>query len=307
MMKFEELFDDNKNVTINDEQEEVNGVKIGIDFCSLLDDDEEFQKKKKKDTQLPKEAKMKQNLLKIVKYPTNKNKIKQRPLMKENIIPRHSSSVIFNGKSGSGKSNLLVNLMSRPEFYGPKTENHKQGYFDLIFLFSPTADGGDDLVRFLKLPEKRIFTEFDVSALENILKTQKDIIMRKGLEKSPKILIIFEDIQSDSKFMRSKCFLKCFIQARHINVSTFLLGQSWTRTPRACRLQANNIFFFPGSQSEVKLLVEEYCPPGTTKKEFQNLVEHATSERFNFLHINNRKAFEERFSKNLDTTLKMIS
>lgn len=276
---------------------------VGFEFEPLIIEQEE----KQKDCEPPKECKKKENILKIIPFPTNKKDIEQRPFMKEDIVPRHSSSVIFNGRSGSGKSNLLINLLSRPEFYGrTKPKDEKSQYFDIIFLFSPTADGGDDLVRFLKIPEKRIFTHPDTKVLDNILKTQKDFIAEKGLDKSPKILIIFEDIQSNNgRIMNSPSFLKCFIQARHLNVSTWLLGQSWTRTPRACRLQANNIFFFPSSGSEVELLVKEFCPPHTDKKQFQKLVEHATKEQYNFLHIQMRQPPEKRFRKNLDTILKI--
>jgi hypothetical protein len=53
--------------------------------------------------------------------------------MEDNIIPQHASAVVFCGRSGSGKSNLLVNLAERPEFYGKtKKDNPKTGYFDLI-------------------------------------------------------------------------------------------------------------------------------------------------------------------------------
>ena len=263
-----------------------------------------YQDEKKKVKQLPKEVKnlKKSNLLKIVPYPSNKNKIKQRPLMKTNIIPRHASSVIFNGRSGSGKSNLLINLLTRSEFYGPKKEGEK-GYFDLVYLFSPTANGGDDLVTFLNLPEKRIDTSLSTSKLDHIINTQQKLIESKGILKSPKILIIFDDIQSDAKFMRTKSFLRCFIQCRHLNISTFLCSQRFNRTPKACRMQANNIFFFPGSDSEVELMLDEYCPANTSKKDFRKIIDHATAEPYNFLHINLRSPVEKRFRKNLDEYL----
>ena len=239
--------------------------------------------------------------LKIVPFPTNKTKIKQRKLMKDHIIPKHASSVIFNGRSGSGKTNLLVNLMSRPEFYGPDKKG--KPYFDLVFLFSPTASGGDDLVRYLNIDPNNIYTDFDQTALENLIAKQKQFIEKKGLMKSPKILIIFEDIQSDQKFMRSKCFLKCFIMCRHLNISTFLLSQSFTKTPRACRLQCNNVFFFQGSKSEHELICEEYMAPGLTKKEMYDLVDYATTDDYSFLHINMRCPFKTRYRKNIDEIL----
>lgn len=252
---------------------------------------------KKKKAEFPKAAEI--NDLKIVAFPTDKSEILQRPAMAADIIPRHASSCIFNGSSGSGKTMLLVNLLTRPQFYGPDANGKR--YFELIFMFSPTADNGDDLVNHLKLDKKHIFTEFDISTLENIISTQKNIITSRGLKKSPKILIIFEDIQSDSKFMNSKPFLKCFIQCRHLNISTFLLGQSWTKTPRACRLQANNIFFYQGSGSEVDLLVNEFCPPKMKKKDFEDLIDEATKKKYSFLHINKRVPFADRFREGLDT------
>jgi hypothetical protein len=293
---FDVLFDNKDNIYKDDED-----VKIGIEFTNILDVMEQENDKKKVD--IPKLEK--NNLLKIVAYPTAKNKIKQRPLMKSDIIPKHPSRCIFNGKSGSGKSNLMIQLLTQPHFYGrTKKDDKKSQYFDLIFLFSPTADGQDDLVRFLKLPEKRIITDFNVDALDNVFDIQDAIIKNNGIEKSPKILIIFDDVQSDPKFMRTKSFKRAFIQGRHCNMSVFICCQSWTKLDRMCRLQASNIFFFPSSQSECNIVAEEYCPAGRTKKEFQGLLKHATAEPYSFLNIDvNQKDPNKRFKKNLDTYL----
>ena len=149
--------------------------------------------KKEKKTR-PKELKQKTNFLKIVKYSTNKHKIKQRPLMEKNIIPQHASAVVFCGRSGSGKSNLLVNLADRKEYF--------KDYFDLTFFFSPTCHH-DDLPEYLDIPANRMFDSNFEPPLQHIIKTQKDIIERKGLNKAPKILIIFDDIISQKKFIRS--------------------------------------------------------------------------------------------------------
>ena len=293
-----DYFDDPTNNDVNDlTQNEIQEEDIFKPWEFEPLDKEKKDKKKK----LPKNVMNmnKSDILKIVPYPTNKHKIKQRPMMKADIIPRHASSVIFNGRSGSGKSNLLINLLTRPAFYGPEKEGEKS-YFDLIFLFSPTAHGGDDLVQFLNLPPKRIDTTLDTKKLDHILETQQKLIETKGLLKSPKILIIFDDCQSDAKFLSTKSFLRCFIQCRHLNISTFLCGQRFNKTPKACRLQANNIFFFPASEGEIDLMVDEYTPANMTKKKFKEIIQYATEDRYNFLHINLRVKDEERFRKNLD-------
>lgn len=226
---------------------------------------------------------------------TAKNKIKQRPLMESNIIPRHPSSVIFNGSSGSGKSVLLLNMLTRPEFFG--------GYFDEIHLFSPTG-GSDDLFEVLDLDEEHIHITMKPSELADILEEQRSSVEADGVDKADKILLIFEDVQGNNKFMKSKPFLKSFIANRHYNVSTWLCGQSWTRTPKACRLQANNIFYFAGSGSENELMAQEFCPPGMKKRDFIALLLQGTRERYNFVHINNRVPHAERYRRNLGTILR---
>jgi hypothetical protein len=228
--------------------------------------------------------------LEIKPLKTVKSKIKQRTLMEKDIIPRHPSSVIFNGSSGSGKSVLLLNMLTRPEFF--------KGYFDEIHLFSPTG-ASDDLFDALKLPEENIHIDMKPSELSDILEEQRDKIEADGVDKVKKMLIIFEDVQGNSKFMRSKPFLKSFIANRHYGISTWLCGQSWTRTPKACRLQANNIFYFAGSGSENELLANEHTPPGMRKREFMEMLMQGTRNKYDFVHINLRAPHAERYRRNL--------
>jgi len=218
--------------------------------------------------------------------------------MRKHIIPTHPSSVIFNGSSGSGKSTLLANLLTRPEFY--------EGYFDTIHLFSPTG-ATDDLFSNLDLPEENIHMELDPAELEDIMQTQKDAIAaKKGkLHLCDKMLIIFEDCQANHRFMNSKPFLRCFIANRHYGISTWLCGQAYNRTPRACRLQANNLMVFRGSGSEMEILAQEYCPPGMRKKAFLKMIDQALEEPHTFVHINQRVPHAERYRRNLDEILQV--
>lgn len=292
---------DDKLFNIDTKTGEENETKT-FELESYADYINSKNKKETKQTKKPKEND--KDLLKILVYETNKSKIKLRPLQEQKIIPSHPFRTILCGKSGSGKSMNLVNLLTRPHMYGPLTRNKKSSYFDLIFLFSPTANC-DDLVSHLDLDENKIITEEDlfVPTLQHILKTQKSIIENKSLLESPKILIIFDDIQSAEKFIKSKDFTKVFIMGRHYNISTFVCCQSWTRLPRVCRLQASNIMLYPSANSELVLLTDEYTPPNKTKNKFMDLVKHATKEPYSFLHINNQCCNEDKFRKNLDKIL----
>jgi hypothetical protein len=244
------------------------------------------------------------DVLEITQFPTNKHKIFERHAMTENLIPRLGSSTIINGKSGSGKTNLLLNLCLKKEFYGKEKDSDKHGYFEIVFLFSPTAES-DDLAEYLNIDKKRIVTDDFENKLEHIFAVQEKLIKGKGLDKSPKILLIFDDMQAEQRFLRSKIFMRSFIANRHSNITTIFLSQSFTKTPRVCRLQASNIMIFPASESEINLLVQEYCPAHTTEAEFYQLVKHATKDRFNFLHICTRVEPEKRFRKNLSVILNL--
>lgn len=297
------MFDDFTDQFSITKDEETSDVKT-FELESYADYMAEENKTKKKDTVKPKETD--NDMLKILVYKTNKADIKRRPLQEQNIIPAHPFRLLLIGRSGSGKSMNLINMMTRPHFYGrTNPKDKKSGYFDLIFLFSPTAEGGDDLVDHLDLDQNRIITDEDLffPQLEHILKVQKGIIEKNGLLKSPKILLIFDDCQSAQKFINSPNFLKIFIAGRHYNISTIACGQSFTKFSRATRLQASNIMLYPSSGSEVDLLVDEYTPPNKTKTDMRRLVAHATSEPFNFLHINNQVPIKDRYRKNLDTVI----
>ena len=228
--------------------------------------------------------------LAIKSIETDKNNIPQRMLMKKDIIPRHPSSVLFNGSSGSGKSTLLLNLLTRKEFLG--------GYFHDIYLFSPTGDT-DDMFKTLKIPKKNVFTELNPADLKKIMDKQERTIKKKGADKARRVLCIFEDVQGNKELMKSKPFLRAFIANRHFGISSWLCGQSFTKTPRACRLQANNIFYFKGSGSELKMICDEFCPGGMSRREFNQMVNMATAERYHFMHINMRVHQSERYRHNL--------
>jgi len=247
--------------------------------------------------------------LEIKEIETSKDKIEQPELADDPkmFIPKIGFSVILSGKSGSGKSTLLTNLFTDERFYG-KSAKKPNGWFDKIFLFSPTANG-DDVQKALGIPKKHVFTDLDEGPelLEIILNSQqKKIDSADGADKVQQFAIIFDDIIGDTQFMNEKSFSRCFYQVRHVNCTTFLCTQHFNRVPRFCRLQANFICFFQGSQSEVETIVEEFAPPNYSKNEFRNLITQATGQnKFDFLTINMKVPWPLRFRRNLNCFIKL--
>lgn len=240
--------------------------------------------------------------LSIKQIETAKDNIDQPALAKNEymFIPPLGSSVIMSGKSGCGKSTLLANLIRDPRFYGQSPER-KKGWFDKIFLFSPTANG-DDIQRSLGIPKEHVFTELEDAPelLKVILDSQQKKIDSQAADKVSQFAVIFDDVIGDTKFMTSKEFTRCFYQVRHVNCTTFICTQHFKRVPRVCRLQANFVFFFQGSANEVEVIVDEYAPPMYSKNEFRQLISDTTKEKFSFLTINMKVGWDLRFRRNLD-------
>jgi hypothetical protein len=210
------------------------------------------------------------------------------------IIAPIGSSVCINGKSGSGKSTLLVNLLQDKRFY--------KGFFDRIFWFSPTA-AGDDIQKSLGIKKEDVYTDLKEApeVLGVILESQQAKLEEAGgADKVKQYAVVFDDVIGDTEFMGCPEFTACFYRVRHANLTTFICSQHWTRIPRVCRLQANFVHYFAGSQSEVELLAEEFAPPCYHKKEFMQIVVDATTEKYSFLTINMKLGWEDRFRKNLD-------
>ena len=236
--------------------------------------------------------------LKIVPLPTSKDKIKQPPLAEQNMIPRINSSTIFSGRSGSGKSVCLANLLTRKEFL--------KGAFDQMYLISPTGSS-DDIQKQMGIPKKNVYTDVmeGIKEIEEVLNDNRALIEKVGADKAPKILLVYDDVVGDKDLMREPMFIKSFIACRHFNCTTMICTQSFTRVPRVCRLQAQNTIIFACSLDEVKTLCESYCPSRYTKREFGDLIHHATKEDYAFLYVNWSAKPAERYRKNFDTMLEL--
>lgn len=242
------------------------------------------------------------NDLKIEAIETSKTKVAISDYQKNHIIPKHPFRAILSGASGSGKSNLLINLLTKDKFY--------KNYFHVIFLISPTAGKLDD--SFIALDKSKskskihIINELKPEVIQNIMNKNKELIEDKGVDKSPRLLLVYDDIISNVKFMNTKPFRHSFIASRHYNASVIVCTQRYNSVPRVCRLQSNAVLFFRGTNSEEKVLADEYTPPGYKKKEFLEIIAYATRTPYSFLFINEQADARQRYRENLGNILELV-
>ena len=237
---------------------------------------------------------------KIEAIETAKSKTPLKSVMKQGVLPKFPFSMMISGRSGSGKTNLLMNLLSRKEFL--------KGYFHYIIVYSPTAGTYDDSYIVLNLPSENFKNDFSEKDLEDLIQSRKDLIDKKGIEwvtKNSRVLIILDDVIANRDFLNSPAALKAFALLRHYQVAIIVLMQSYNKLPRALRINANAVAVFPSSQSEVEVLLDEITPAGLKKKEFQKVIEYCTDGRYDFLYINNHADPGKRVRKNLDEIINL--
>lgn len=222
---------------------------------------------------------------------TKKSSLPQSSYMKNGIINKFPSMLLNVGRSGSGKTTVLMYMLNQPNFL--------KGFYDKIYYFSPTADL-DDLIKAVKIPKKNLIKKDFENELNKILAKQESLIKKHGIklvgEKS-KVLVIFDDIISNQKFLKSPEMLKLASMGRHFLISSIINTQSFTKVPRGLRLQANSVILFPSSENEMLVFADSYTPPHTSKKKFMQLIEYATKDKHSFLFVNLFEQPDKRFRK----------
>lgn len=227
----------------------------------------------------------------IKKVKIKEKRTKQAIGAKYGFIPKHPFRLYIVGASGSGKTNVLLNLLTR--------ENMYKNYFDSILIISPTARNLDASYQVLDLDEKHYF-DCDESVLENIRDIQEE---RSARGKAPKTLVVLDDIISFTKFCNSDILRQFAVMSRHWNVSMIILSQAYHNIPKTIRLQMSSVIYFKGSNKENKTLVEDFTPPGYSKKEFLKLINFATKIRYNFLFVDLHQPVEDRYKINFTKKL----
>jgi hypothetical protein len=208
--------------------------------------------------------------------------------------------MVVTGRSGCGKTTALLNILTKKNMYG--------GYFNYTIVFSPTAGEFDDTYQALKLPEENFIKDFDPEMLHKLIESRKKLIKEKGIDwvaKHSRVLIILDDVIANRQFLHSSEALVLFSLLRHYLCSVILLIQSYTKVPRALRIQANATIIFPSQRNEIEVVKDELCPCCLSKKEFQKVIEHCTAGKHDFMYFNQHAERDKVIRKNLDEVINL--
>lgn len=183
---------------------------------------------------------------------------------------------IIAGSTGSGKTNLMVNLLLR--------ENMIK--YDDVFVYSST------LYQPAYLYLKSCFESFE-KKIQNITRKpvniahfhEKDdqIIDPSKLPKELNHVMIFDDVMLEDQ----TAIKKYFCSGRHNNVNVFYLVQSLHKIAKHCiRDNANTFILFRQDDKTLKYFHETHISGDMDFKEFKNFCDEAWTMSHGFVVIN---------------------
>lgn len=202
--------------------------------------------------------------------------------------------LVMVGARGSGKTNLLLNLVNENRFLAREFHyNHR-----ILFSKSLGADPSAD-----KLNCKYKFDDFKPEIIESIMRQQTQIKEDNGKSAMPSVLVILDDFATEKALTEHGILEKLAVRGRHFNITTIITTQKFSAVARTIRLNTDIAYIYePKSGSEVDFIIETYASK-QNRKAFFNMFEYATSNQYDFLHVNFTKPKKERYMRNFDELL----
>jgi hypothetical protein len=211
-----------------------------------------------------------------------KDKTDKYAMIKEKISNLPFRTLVI-GKTGSGKSGILGNLLLRKEFYRDDFSP------DNIYIFSGSK--GDKKVETimteLDISETQLFLSFD----EEMMRVIYDISVNEYNEdvsngvKPKNVLFVFDDLSYTNRMnkpTKDSILEKIFSNGRKYLISTITISQKLSSLSTNCREQCSSLILFQSSNKQLELLDND-MRYGMTKKSFMKMVQEHTKNRFSFI------------------------
>jgi hypothetical protein len=204
-------------------------------------------------------------------------------------LPRHPFLMLISSAPRSGKTVTLLNMIASSNYYNIKDKDDNP-YFDRIFFISPSADFSPETKHVLeKLDNCTVIHDpHDIEHLKTILTTINADQTKLHKDKKPmeRICICLDDcigwLTDDLARLCSRF--------RHTNLSIIVSVQKYSKCPLLIRTcMGHFITFKQNNGKERERITEEigeaFCPP----KEFEQIMETVTSQKYQFLYLNIEK------------------
>ena len=200
--------------------------------------------------------------------PITKVKMRADGLLAPDIpkpLPNKSGfNLVINGYSGSGKTNLLIQILNRRAKNGVRQSLRR--VFDSVVICSPTLSTLSNNI-FEDLSEKKKFKQFDeemLDGLDEILEEMRD--KQDDEDENPdgdamNTLLVLDDVGTQIKRNKraESRFSQLIANRRHKNLSVITITQKHRDMPLSIRANLSHyITFLPKNQMEKETIYGEF-------------------------------------------------
>jgi len=217
------------------------------------------------------------------------------------LFPRSIRSLIV-GKSGCGKTTLLLNFLLRPgwldynnlnvfgkSLFQPEYKILKKAFEvkllkqAILRIFDSQNEIADLNVSPLSIVEEMAKNAPDKSDIEcNFFENACDVSDPRELSPDKKNLMVFDDLLLE----RQHTCESYYTRGRHSNVDCFYLAQNYFKLPRqTIRENANFICLFPQDLKNTNHIFNDHVSSDMTKEEFRKLCKAAWERPHGFVVI----------------------
>ena len=184
--------------------------------------------------------------------------------------PDHPYRILIIGGSGSGKTNVLLNLIeNQPDI--DKIYLYAKDPYEAKYQYLINKREGVGINHF---KDPKAFIEYS-NDMHDVYKNIDDY----NVDKDRKILIVFDDMIADIKNKNSNSILtELFIRGRKLNISLVFITQSYFKVLKDVRLNTTHFFIskIPKKRELQQILINHSSDINT--KDFENIYRKCTSE-----------------------------
>jgi hypothetical protein len=186
--------------------------------------------------------------------------------------------MIICGKSFSGKSNVILNMM----------DFMKKPFKNRLLVLCATLDGS--ITKLQDTHGAVVMTDIYDDKGNNVIRKLLDHQRARkeaGL-KMKHYCIIADDLITNASFMKkNSIWNELFSQARHYYISVIVSTQSWKLLPAPVRrMSMYQIIFRITNANERKAIFDELSNSiNVSEDEFQVIFDHCTTNKFDFIYI----------------------
>lgn len=136
------------------------------------------------------------------------------------------------------------------------------------------------------VPDNCIFDSWSEDWAEQLIKKMTTINANKKIDERKNVLLILDDVFSDTNFHQSPALKKLHIRGRHLNISIINTIQYLNLLPPICRTNCDFLLAGQMNRQSVQLLADEFLSGDLEKSEFAKMFNRCTKD-YGFLVVNN--------------------